>query len=365
MTPNVVAVPLDNLVNSSVMDNHQIVSPLGASNSNSNPLIGQVVAEAITNPVQQQTASGSPLPVKNIILEALMPTTSISPMSENNASTVSAVSIQVQEPTQDPNNLLGATLMPSIQESPIAAVVTAVASASGGGVSPSAHNPMQVTSEVIPSVATAMALAQNPVSIQQQVQQVEQVVAQAQQHVEQVVAQAHQQAVQVVQQAQQQVVHQVFQHAQVVQQAVQQVQAVAPSAPAIQQAVQQATQEVVQQAVQQATQEVVQQVQAVQQAVQHAQAAQAMQHAVQHDIESMLSQPVGFLAEASSALASGAAQAPSQQRLTNEAEIAINSVITNATKDIINNTKPFTATTAHAIIATKNILNNVATQVKN
>lgn len=99
----------------------------------------------------------------------------------------------------------------------------------------------------------------------------------------------------------------------------------------------------------------------MQQAVQQAQAAQAMQQAVQQDIGSMLSQPAGFVAEASSALASGAAQEPSQQRLTNAAEQAINNVITNATKDIINN-RPITTTTAHAIIATKNILNSVATQ---
>lgn len=103
------------------------------------------------------------------------------------------------------------------------------------------------------------------------------------------------------------------------------------------------------------------QVQAVQQAVQQAQAAQAMQQAVQQDIGSMLNQPAGFVAEASSALASGAAQEPSQQRLTNAAEQAINNVITNATKDIINN-RPISTTTAHAIIATKKILNSVATQ---
>lgn len=99
----------------------------------------------------------------------------------------------------------------------------------------------------------------------------------------------------------------------------------------------------------------------MQQAVQQAQAAQAMQQAVQQDISSMLNQPAGFVAEASSALASGAAHEPCQQRLTTAAEQAINSVITNATKDIINNC-PITTTTAHAIIATKNILNSVATQ---
>lgn len=86
-----------------------------------------------------------------------------------------------------------------------------------------------------------------------------------------------------------------------------------------------------------------------------------MQQAVQQDMCSMLNQPAGFVAEASSVLASGAAQEISQQRLTNEAEQAINNVITNATKDILNN-RSITTTTAHAIIATKKILSSVATQ---
>ncbi|XP_014219918.1 nuclear factor of activated T-cells 5-like isoform X2 [Copidosoma floridanum] len=353
------AVPLDNLV-----DNHQIVSPLGAANSSPNTMISQVTSDTIVSP--QQATSSPALPVKNMLLEALMPTTSISPLSvESNSSVVANVSaVQVQDPSQD-NSLLksiNTALLPSMQDSSVTAVGAAATSVNPN-VSVTSHNTLQVTAnEVIPSAVATMALVQDTVSIQQQVQQVEQVVAQAAQQVEQVVAQAQQQAVQAVQQAQQQVVHQVVAHAQAVQMAVKNAQTVAPTEPEVQQVMQQVTHEVVQQAVQQATHEVVQQVQAVQQAVQQAQAAQAMQQAVQQDISSMLNQPAGFVAEASSALASGASQEPSQQRLTNEAEMAINSVITNATQDIINNTKPITTTTAHAIIATKNILNSVATE---
>lgn len=364
------SVPLDELVNSAV-DSHQIVSPLRPANSSPSAIINHVtsvVEHDSMNSPQQPTRTSPPIPVKTMLLEALMPTTNVSSLSVDSGTTVPTVPVQVQEGTADDSLLksINAALMPTIQESPIVSAAAAVAVANvNSSVNVSSHNPLQVTSEVMPSVATAIqALAQqDPVVMQQQVQQVEQVVAQAQQQVEQVVAQAQQQAVQAVQQAQQQVVQQVVQHAQVVQQAVQKVQAVqqAPAAPAVQQAVQQATQEVVQQAVQQATHEVVQQVQAVQQAVQQAQAAQAMQQAVQQDIGSMLNQPAGFVAEASSALASGAAQEPSQQRLTTAAEQAINNVITNATQDIINN-RPITTTTAHAIIATKNILNSVATQ---
>ncbi|XP_017761939.1 PREDICTED: nuclear factor of activated T-cells 5-like isoform X5 [Eufriesea mexicana] len=357
-------VKLDTLVNSGA-ESHQLVSPLRTVNPNNNTIMSHVSAvtdhETISSPQQNRTSP--PIPVKTI-LEALMPPQTVPPLPGNGATSVSSPTSVVPEQANGDSLLttINAALLPPMQESPVTATGTSNTTV---GVSP--HNPLQVTNESISTAAEHIpqipGLIQPDVVAMQQAQQVEQVVAQAQQQVEQVVAQAQQQAVQAVQQAQQQVVQHVVQHAQVVQQAVQQAQAVqqVQAVPAVQQAVQQATQEVVQQAVQQATQEVVQQVQAVQQAVQQAQAAQAMQQAVQQDIGSMLNQPAGFVAEASSALASGAAQEPSQQRLTNAAEQAINNVITNATQDIINN-RPITTTTAHAIIATKNILNSVATQ---
>ncbi|XP_076242579.1 nuclear factor of activated T cells 3 isoform X2 [Calliopsis andreniformis] len=361
LTSNSQAVKLD-LVNSAA-ETHQLVSPLRNVNPNGGSLMGHVSAvgehETIASP--QQTRTSPPIPGP-MLLEALMPPQTVPPLTTNGPPSVSPPASVVQEPTSNDSLLttINAALLPPMQEPPVSATT------SNSTVSVPSHNPLQVANEAMPTAADHMpqiqGLIQQDVVAMQQVQQVEQVVAQAQQQVEQVVAQAQQQAVQAVQQAQQQVVQHVVQHAQVVQKAVQHVQAVQQvQVPAVQQAVQQATQEVVQQAVQQATQEVVQQVQAVQQAVQQAQAAQAMQQAVQQDIGSMLNQPAGFVAEASSALASGAAQEPSQQRLTTAAEQAINSVITNATKDIINN-RPITTTTAHAIIATKNILNSVATQ---
>ncbi|XP_076634525.1 nuclear factor of activated T cells 3 isoform X2 [Colletes latitarsis] len=365
LAPATSGVKLDTLVNSAA-ETHQLVSSLRTVNPNSSTLMTHVnaVSDHETIPSPQQTRTSPPIPVKTMLLEALMPPQTVQPMASNVAPSVSPPASVVQEQTAGDNLLttINAALMPSMQEPPATATGT-----SNATVTVSAHNPLQVTNETMSTTADHIpqiqGLIQSDVVAMQQVQQVEQVVAQAQQQVEQVVAQAQQQAVQAVQQAQQQVVQHVVQHAQVVQQAVQQVQAAqqVQAVPAVQQAVQQATQEAVQQAVQQATQEVVQQVQAVQQAVQQAQAAQAMQQAVQQDIGSMLSQPAGFVAEASSALASGAAQEPSQQRLTTAAEQAINNVITNATQDIINN-RPITTTTAHAIIATKNILNSVATQ---
>ncbi|KAK0159408.1 hypothetical protein PV328_010287 [Microctonus aethiopoides] len=356
LAPNPATAKLDALVNSAV-ESHQMVDQIAApmQTVTSSPGLMNHVTEVDAMTSSQQTTRTSPsIPVKTMLLEALMPTTVV---NTTGTTTIPNGNNTVNEQTAEESLLttINAALLPSIQEP----IVTA-AGISNSTASVSIHNPLQVTTEPIQQM---QGLTQQEVVMQQQAQQVEQVVAHAQQQVEQVVAQVQQQAAQTVQQAQQQVVQQVVQHAQVVQQAVQQVQAAqqVQAVPAVQQAVQQATQEVVQQAVQQATQEVVQQVQAVQQAVQQAQAAQAMQQAVQQDIGSMLNQPAGFVAEASSALASGAAQEPSQQRLTNAAEQAINNVITNATQDIINN-RPITTTTAHAIIATKNILNSVATQ---
>lgn len=347
LAPNAATVKLDALVNSAA-DSHQL--PMRTVNTSPNGMIGGQLSdhEGMTSPQQQSTRTSPPIPVKTMLLEALLPNSPVQSHTGNAASNgVNGTAVVSNEcPEENLLTTINAALLPPMQEPPVT---------SPAGTS----EPITRSAEQIHQIH---ALSQQDVVIQQQVQEVEQVVAQAQQQVEQVVAQAQQQAVQAVQQAQQQVVQQVVQHAQVVQQAVQQVQAAqqVQAVPAVQQAVQQATQEV-QQAVQQATQEVVQQVQAVQQAVQQAQAAQAMQQAVQQDIGSMLNQPAGFVAEASSVLASGAAQEPCQQRLTNAAEQAINSVITNATQDIINN-RPFTTTTAHAIIATKNILNSVATQ---
>ncbi|XP_011261279.1 nuclear factor of activated T-cells 5 isoform X4 [Camponotus floridanus] len=338
------------LVNSAA---EQMVSPLRAVNPNSTTMLSHVTAEHEAIGSNQQTRSSPPIPVKTMLLEALIPPQTVQPLAAATGATSVSPATTVEQTGESLLTTINAALLPQLPETQVNAATATSNSTVAGNTIPAEHMQQQI-----------QALTQQEVAVmQQQVQQVEQVVAQAQQQVEQVVAQAQQQAVQAVQQAQQQVVQQVVQHAQVVQQAVQQVHAVkqVQAAQVVQQAVEQASQEAVQQAVQQATQEVVQQVQAVQQAVQQAQAAQAMQQAVQQDIGSMLNQPAGFVAEASSALASGAAHEPCQQRLTTAAEQAINNVITNATKDIINN-RPITTTTAHAIIATKNILNSVATQ---
>lgn len=76
--------PLDDLVNSAV-DSHQMVSPLRPANSSPNAIINHVGAvvdqheQTISSP-QQTTRTSPPIPVKTMLLEALMPTNSVSPL---------------------------------------------------------------------------------------------------------------------------------------------------------------------------------------------------------------------------------------------------------------------------------------------
>ena len=85
MTADTSTGPLDDLVNSAV-DSHQMVLPLRAANSSPNaPLlnhVGSVVSDheaTITSPPQATRTSPS-LPVKAMLLDALIPTTSVSPL---------------------------------------------------------------------------------------------------------------------------------------------------------------------------------------------------------------------------------------------------------------------------------------------
>ncbi|XP_015118653.1 nuclear factor of activated T-cells 5 isoform X2 [Diachasma alloeum] len=323
---------LDELVNS-VVDSHQ--TPMQTTPSPPTTLIPEVEA----------TRTSPPIPVKTMLLEALMPT----PMVTSSVAPVTPA----PEPSPEETLLTTINALHPSMETPI---VTA-AGMSNATVAIASHNPLQVTSEPLPQIQT---LTPQEVVVQQQV---EQVFAEAQKQVEEVVAQVQQQAANTVHEAQNQVVRQVVECTQVVREAMKQVHAArhVQAVPHVEEVVKQQTASVVKRAVKETTEGVVKQVQVVQKAIGHAQAAQVMKQAVQNDIGSMLNQPAGFVAEASSALASGAAQEPNQQRLTNAAEQAISNVITNATQDIINN-RPITTTTAHAIIATKNIMNSVATQ---
>ncbi|XP_011299128.1 nuclear factor of activated T-cells 5 isoform X2 [Fopius arisanus] len=323
---------LDELVNS-VVDSHQ--TPMQTTPSPPTSLIPEV----------DTTRTSPPIPVKTMLLGALMPT----PMVTSSVAPVTPT----PEPSPEETLLTTINALHPAMETPI---VTA-AGISNATVSIASHNPLQVTSEPLPQIQT---LTPQEVVVQQQV---EQVFAEAQKQVEEVVAQVQQQAANTVHEAQNQVVRQVVECTQVVREAMKQVHAArhVQAVPHVEEVVKQATASVVKRAVKETTEGVVKQVQVVQKAIGHAQAAQVMKQAVQNDIGSMLNQPAGFVAEASSALASGAAQEPNQQRLTNAAEQAISNVITNATQDIMNN-RPITTTTAHAIIATKNIMNSVATQ---
>ncbi|XP_014238533.1 nuclear factor of activated T-cells 5 isoform X6 [Trichogramma pretiosum] len=336
---------IDDMVTGSSVKPHQLVNPMGPAAAPSNTLMSNV--SGVENIVHDLNSPNTSPNAPNMLLNSLIPTSTVQSMSMEAVSVAAVSNVSMPNPPAEDSLMMG---LPAISE---ASIVTA----SGAPIVSSSVAEAQMRNDEV--VNAMQALAQDSITMEQHVQQVEQVVAQAQQQVEQVVAQAQQHAAAVVEQAQEQVAQQVVQHVHVVQQAVAAVQS-APTAHV--QATEQVVQQAVQQAVHQSTQEVVQQVQVVQQAVQHAQAAQVMQQAVQQDISSMLGQPAGFVVEASSALANGAAQEPKQQQLTAHAEAAISDVLTNATQEIIAANRPFTATTAQAVMATTNILNNVATR---
>ncbi|KAJ8683525.1 hypothetical protein QAD02_019317, partial [Eretmocerus hayati] len=82
-------IPLDELVNSAV-ESHQMVSPLRPTNSSPNVMINHVTtvvdheSGGIVNSPQQQASRNSPAaPCKTMLLDALMPTNNVSPLSRN------------------------------------------------------------------------------------------------------------------------------------------------------------------------------------------------------------------------------------------------------------------------------------------
>lgn len=188
------------------VENHQMVSPLRTSNTSPNILVHVSPGEHETINSPQQTRNSPPIPVKTMLLEALLPN------SNNNAVNSSVPIVQEQNSQEDLLTSMNNALLSPLQDP----VVTA-----SGATNGTSSGPLQVSSKGMTTSASHMqqmqALAQQDAAAMQQqaAQQVEQVVAHAQQQVEQVVAQAQQQAAQAVQTAQQQVVHQVVQHAQV------------------------------------------------------------------------------------------------------------------------------------------------------
>ena len=122
---------------------HQIVSPLRSLNSSPLTIMGHVPAvvehETLSSP-QQGNRPSPPVPVKTMLLEALLPSQQNLSISPNNVSTTPTNIVPDQNPADNLLTTINAALLPSMQEVPI---VTSP-SATNSTVSVTSHNPLQV-----------------------------------------------------------------------------------------------------------------------------------------------------------------------------------------------------------------------------
>lgn len=150
LAPTQATVKLDALVNSAA-ETHQIGSSLQNSETSPGSLIGHVspVAEAIhiqhdvlSSPSQAPRTS-PPIPVKTMILEALMPSPTMAgqPMNPVNVTVSSNSVVMDRSPTDHLLTTIAAALLPPMQEPPI---VTAAGAAASPTCVTSVHHPLQV-----------------------------------------------------------------------------------------------------------------------------------------------------------------------------------------------------------------------------
>lgn len=127
---------------------HQIVSPLRSLNTSPPAIMGHVPSvvehETLSSP-QQGNRPSPPVPVKTMLLEALLPNQQPLTISPSNTSSATTNVVPEQTPEDNLLTTINAALLPSMQEAPI---VTAP-SAANGTVSVASHNPLQVRIQIL------------------------------------------------------------------------------------------------------------------------------------------------------------------------------------------------------------------------
>lgn len=112
------SVKLDALVNSAT---EQMVSPMHSVNSSSTTMLTHVTAEHEPISSGQQTRTSPSIPVKTMLLEALIPSQTVQPMAEI-AGTTSVSSATTVEPTGDSLlTTINAALLPQLPETQVSA----------------------------------------------------------------------------------------------------------------------------------------------------------------------------------------------------------------------------------------------------
>ena len=121
---------------------HHIVSPLRSLNTSPLTIMNHVSTvvehETISSP-QQTTRTSPPVPVKTMLLEALLPTPQPLTISQNNATSVSATVVSEQSPDDNLLTTINTALLPPMQEP-----IVSSPNNTNGPVSVPSHNPHQV-----------------------------------------------------------------------------------------------------------------------------------------------------------------------------------------------------------------------------
>lgn len=99
----------------------QMVSPLHSVNPNSTAMLGHVTAEHEPMGSGQQTRTSPPIPVKTMLLEALIPSQTVQPLAEIAGTTSVSPATTVEQPGDNLLTTINAALLPQLPETQVSA----------------------------------------------------------------------------------------------------------------------------------------------------------------------------------------------------------------------------------------------------
>lgn len=115
------SVKLDALVNSAA---EQLVSPLHSVNSNPTAMLSHVTAEHEPMGSGQQTRTSPSIPVKTMLLEALIPSQTVQPLAEIAGTTSVPPATAVEQTGESLLTTINAALLPQLPETQVSATTT-------------------------------------------------------------------------------------------------------------------------------------------------------------------------------------------------------------------------------------------------
>jgi len=115
------SVKLDALVNSAA---EQMVSSLHSENPNPTAMLSHVTAEHESMSSGQQTRTSPPIPVKAMLLEALIPSQTVQPLAEITGTTPISPSTTVEQTGDNLLTTINAALLPQLPETQVSAATS-------------------------------------------------------------------------------------------------------------------------------------------------------------------------------------------------------------------------------------------------